>query len=332
MRLKFLFIFSRKKNSGSSLFSAKRKRTGLCKIINCSRSKSHYCCKQELTTTTETTVTTVTPPAPTTTPDIEVVEEEQEEHVPVTEIRRAELTPTTPITTISTTMKPYGDVTEGETITESIQLEEAEATVFSGSGDDEESDGAVASSTPEDTSTTTTTMMSYPDYTHSDDAEMTTGSASILENQTEQPSEEFEEVTRVSKQKSESYEETRIWYDGINEAGEFVEKAEPEEKWSYKDYNGERVLQVYPVYIPAKTYPHPDYNGVDNEVLSNSIDDQHDITDIRNEITCEHVDCLAWPSNKCCSPHVTKKRHSIEEANDKITATIVRIVKSVRWV
>ena len=39
-------------------------------------------------------------------------------------------------------MKPYGDVTEGETITESIQLEEAEATVFSGSGDDEESDGA----------------------------------------------------------------------------------------------------------------------------------------------------------------------------------------------
>ena len=154
-----------------------------------------------------------------------------------------------------------------------------------------------------------------------------------MEYQTEQPSEEFEEVTMVSKQKSESYEETRIWYDGINEAGEFVEKNEPEENWSYKDYNGERVLQVYPVYIPAQTFPQ--YNEVDNEVLSNSIEDQHErqkSSDIRNEITCEHVDCLAWPGNKCCSPHVTKKRHSIEEGNDKITATIVRIVKSVRWV
>ena len=112
-----------------------------------------------------------------------------------------------------------------------------------------------------------------------------------------------------------------------------MEKAEPEENWSYKDYNGERVLQVYPVYIPAKTYP--GYNEVDNEVFSNSIDDQHEkhkSSDIRNEITCEHVDCLAWPGNKCCSPHVTKKRHSIEEGNDKITATIVSIVKSVRWV
>ena len=330
MKLKFLFIyFSRKKNSGSSLFAAKRKRTGLCKIINCSRSKNHYCCKQELTTTTETTETTVTTVTPTTTQHREELEEEQEEDVPVTEMRRLELTTTTSPAT--TTMPPYGDVTEGETTTESIQLEEAEATVISGSGDDEESDGAEVSSIQEDTSTST--MMSYPDYTHSEEDKMTTGSASTLENQTEEPSEEFEEVTRVSKQKSESYEETRIWYDGINEAGEFVEKEEPEETWSYKDYNGERVLQVYPVYIPAKTYPH--YNDVDNEVLSNSIDDQpqpQPQPDIRNEITCEHVDCLAWPSNKCCSPHVTKKRHSIEEGNDKITATIVRIVKSVRWV
>ena len=298
----------------------------MCKIINCSRSKSHYCCKQEQTTTTVTTVTTVTP----TTQHREEEEEEEEEPLPVTEIRRVELTPATTITTTSTSMKPYGDVTEGETTTESIQLEEAEPTVFSGSGDDEESEGAGASSTQEDTASSTTTMMSYPDYTLSDDDEMTTGSVATMENQTEQPSEEFEEVTMVSKQKSESYEETRIWYDGINEAGEFVEKNEPEENWSYKDYNGERVLQVYPVYIPAQSFPH-----YDNEVLSNSIDDQHEkqkSSDIRNEITCEHVDCLAWPGNKCCSPHVTKKRHSVEEGNDKITATIVRIVKSVRWV
>merc|ERR1719410_1399320 len=160
-------------------------------------------------------------------------------------------------------MKPYGDVTEEETTIESIQLEEADSTVFPGSGDDEESDGAEASSTQDDT-TSTSTMMSYPDYTHSDDSEMTTVSATTLDTQTEQPDEEFEEVTMVSKQKSESYEETRIWYDGINEDGEFVEKNEPEQNWSYKDYNGEKVLQVYPVYIPAKTYP--GYNEVDNEV------------------------------------------------------------------
>ena len=132
-------------------------------------------------------MTTVTP----TTRHTEELEEEEEELVPVTELRSVELTSPTTIST----MKPYGDETEGETTTESIQLEEAEATEISGSGDDEESDGAEASSTPEDTSSTTTTMMSYPDYTHSHDEEMTTGSATSLENQTEQPDEEFEEVT-----------------------------------------------------------------------------------------------------------------------------------------
>ena len=142
----------------------------------------------------------------------------------------------------------------------------------------------------------------------------------------------------VSKSKSESYEETRIWYDGINEKGEFVEKKDDKPYHVYTDTNGETVVQVYPVYVPKQSFPV--YNDIDNEV-DNSVESEQawyredrDTGDIINEITCENVDCLAWPGNKCCSPHVTKKRHSHEEdeINDKITATIVRIVKSVRWV
>merc|ERR1711879_879542 len=102
----------------------------------------------------------------------------------------------------------------------------------------------------------------------------------------------------VSKSKSESYEETRIWYDGINEKGEFVEK-DDKPYHIYQDANGETVVQVYPVYVPEQSFPV--YNDIDNEID-------------------ENVDCLAWPANKCCSPHVTKKRHSHEEdeINDKI--------------
>ena len=100
----------------------------------------------------------------------------------------------------------------------------------------------------------------------------------------------------------------------------------------YQDDNGETVVQVYPVYVPPNSFPA--YDDIDNDI-DNTIDNSHEDrdTDIINEITCENVDCLAWPGNKCCSPHVTKKRHSQEEdINDKITATIIRIVKSVRWV
>ena len=228
-------------------------------------------------------------------------------------------------------MKPTEPVTEEETTLESIEVEDAEGLVISGSGD-EESDVSEVASTREDTST----MMSYQDYTQHEQEEeervttekdVTEKPSVAVEEVTKESSEDVEEVTKVSKSKSESYEETRIWYDGINEAGEFVDKAEESEDWRYRDVDGERIVQVYPVYIPARTYS-------DNDLLTNTID-QH--TPSRKEvrtrtITCEEVDCLAWPSNKCCSPHVTKKRHSLEEINDKITATIVRIVKSVRWV
>ena len=179
-------------------------------------------------------------------------------------------------------------------------------------------------------------MMSYDGFTQMDEEDNT---EAVTEFQTtEIPDDSFEEVTMVSKSKSESYEETRIWYDGINEKGEFVEKKDDKPYHVYQDANGETVVQVYPVYVPKQTF-HV-YNDIDNEV-DNSVESESrswyretEAGDIINEVTCETVDCLAWPDNKCCNPHVTKKRHSHEEdeINDKITATIVRIVKSVRWV
>merc|ERR1711899_337648 len=106
-----------------------------------------------------------------------------------------------------------------------------------------------------------------------------------------------------------------------------------------QDGDGQDVVQVFPVYIPDPDNNY-NYNYIDNDI-SNSVSQRRVDTDVDTdrhqvrEITCAHVDCLAWPGNKCCSPHVTKKRHSHEEfedINDKITATIIRIVKSVRWV
>merc|ERR1719443_2199880 len=151
-------------------------------------------------------------------------------------------------------------------------------------------------------------MMSYDGFTQMDEQDNTEAVTEFQTTEilTEIPSESFEEVTMVSKSKSESYEETRIWYDGINEKGEFVEK---KPYHIYQDDNGETVVQVYPVYVPPNSFPA--YDDIDNDI-DNTFDNSHEDrdTDIINEITCENVDCLAWPGNKCCSPHVTKKRHS----------------------
>ena len=295
----------------------------MCKIINCRRSKNHYCCKDLLQDQPDTTT------AAAVTSKIPEDSDKSEKNITVFDEKIIDVTSTT-TTTSTTTMKPYEAVALEETTMESVEVEDEdeEENVFSGSGEEEGSDISEAVTTQGDTST----MMSYPDYTQLGEDDVITTEATNTD-QTEETSEPFEEVTEVSKSISESYEETRIWYDGINEAGEFVDKYDAKEDWRYRDVNGERIVQVYPVYVPAKSYSQ--HNDVDNEVLSNNIEDHHDkheSVDIRNEITCHQVDCLAWPSNKCCSPHVTKKRHSNEEINDKITATIVRIVKSVRWV
>merc|ERR1719348_2009296 len=133
-------------------------------------------------------------------------------------------------------------------------------------------------------------MMNYQEYTQMDDddqdvSETSTVNEGVTEAVTEHniqedsseetSSESFEEVTMVSKSKSESYEETRIWYDGINDKGEFIEK----KPRVYQDENGDTVVQVYPVYIPnippeANIKKFLSYDDIDNEI-DNNVDIQY---------------------------------------------------------
>jgi len=350
-----------------SLFSNKRKpgKSGLCKIINCSRNKSHFCCKpDEVSEAEEKVEAEVVTEEPKKKDQIDAGEDKPKDNFNVDKnhVENASEGPSaskqTALESVTddkvededeiTTMMSYGqqDEEEGQTTTAGTVINESDdeasgETLMSQeqSLDPHEADydNNTESSTEFDE---LTTMMSYDGFTQMDEQDNTEAVTEFQTTEilTEIPSESFEEVTMVSKSKSESYEETRIWYDGINEKGEFVEKKDDKPYHVYTDANGETVVQVYPVYVPKQSFPV--YNDIDNEV-DNSLESEQawyredrDTGDIINEITCEKVDCLAWPGNKCCSPHVTKKRHSHEEdeINDKITATIVRIVKSVRWV
>jgi len=320
----------------SSLFGKSRQseksKSGLCRIINCSRSKNHFCCK-----------------------DIENEKEEEEAQESVVEVdAKEELvsditgddSENSSVEESVSDIEKSSEATTVEDETTTMMSYDVETTTAQNINDAESSSESITTSEPifheeiehetEDSTNVDdlTTMMSYPEYTQMDEEDNTesvTKAQDISDDDPENDSSEesFEEVTMVSKSKSESYEETRIWYDGINENGEFVEN---KPYHIYQDDNGETVVQVYPVYVPPNSFPA--YDDIDNDI-DNTIDNSHEDrdTDIINEITCENVDCLAWPGNKCCSPHVTKKRHSQEEdINDKITATIIRIVKSVRWV
>lgn len=368
-----LFSNLRKKSSlfanpvKKSLFNNKRKpgKSGLCKIINCSRNKSHFCCQPDEVSEVEEKV------------DAEVVTEEPKKkdqidagedkppqdnfNVDKNHVENASEGPSASKQTAleSVTDDKVEDEDEITTMMSYEKQDEEEQTTTAGTvineSDDEDSgetlmsqeqsldpheadyDNNTESSTEFDE---LTTMMSYDGFTQMDEEDNTEALTEFqtTEISTESPDESFEEVTMVSKSKSESYEETRIWYDGINEKGEFVEKKDDKPYHVYQDANGETVVQVYPVYVPKQSLPV--YNDIDNEIDNSGESERawykedRASGDIINEITCVNVDCLAWPGNKCCSPHVTKKRHSHEEdeINDKITATIVRIVKSVRWV
>ena len=354
-----------------SLFSNKRKpgKSGLCKIINCSRNKSHFCCQpdDEVSEVEEKVEAEVVTEAPKKKDQIDAGEDKPQDNFNVDKnhVENASEGPSsapkqTALESVTdeddkvededeiTTMMTYGNqdeeeqtTTTGTVINESDDEDSGETLMSQEQSLDPHEadyDNNTESSTEFDE---LTTMMSYDGFTQMDEEDNTEAQteSQTTEISTEIPNESFEEVTMVSKSKSESYEETRIWYDGINEKGEFVEKKKDDKPYHvYQDANGETVVQVYPVYVPKQSLPV--YNDIDNEI-DNSVESERawyredrDTGDIINEITCEHVDCLAWPGNKCCSPHVTKKRHSHEEdeINDKITATIVRIVKSVRWV
>merc|ERR1712186_11752 len=99
-----------------------------------------------------------------------------------------------------------------------------------------------------------TTMMSYEEFTQLNDEATTESAASTTT--TEQPPQDadtrepFEEVTMTSSSRSESYEETRIWYDGINPRGEFIERRPYH---IYQDEDGQDVVRVFPVYPPTQT-------------------------------------------------------------------------------
>lgn len=340
-----------------SLFNNRRKpgKSGLCKIIKCSRNKNHFCCKSEAEEKAEPDVIAEEPVKK---DRVDVVEDKpQDSDVDENEAERLSAFEQTSESVTEhienddevedeiTTMMSYEKQQEEEqTTTAGTVINESDETSGETLMSQEQSSDPHEPDYDNNTESSTefdelTTMMSYEGFTQMDEEDNTEALTEFqtTEIPTEESSESFEEVTMVSKSKSESYEETRIWYDGINEKGEFVEK-DDKPYHIYQDANGETVVQVYPVYVPEQSFPV--YNDIDNEIDDN-VDSEaawyredRDTGAIINEITCENVDCLAWPANKCCSPHVTKKRHSHEEdeINDKITATIVRIVKSVRWV
>ena len=341
-----------------SLFSNNKRKagkSGLCKIINCNRSKNHFCCEDLEATEDEVK-------------DEEIVTEKNEPQEVATQegvidqdVNASNNGDAKPEGGKETTVKDVEEVSEeaddaveniasttmmsyDEEYTSTAPVSEIESDSASGENLSSGHEVEYNDDNTEEPSTQVgdemTTMMSYEEFTQLNDEATTESAASTTT--TEQPPQDadtrepFEEVTMTSSSKSESYEETRIWYDGINPRGEFIERRPYH---IYQDEDGQDVVQVFPVYIPDPDNNY-NYNYIDNDI-SNSVsqrrvdtDEDTDRHQVR-EITCAHVDCLAWPGNKCCSPHVTKKRHSHEEfedINDKITATIIRIVKSVRWV
>ena len=50
---------------------------------------------------------------------------------------------------------------------------------------------------------------------------------------------------------------------------------------------------------------------------------------------CPKLDCLTYPGHVCCSPHTASKRqiasHSDDKDHHRITSTVTRVVKSIRW-
>jgi len=80
-------------------------------------------------------------------------------------------------------------------------------------------------------------------------------------------------------------------------------------------------------------------NNIDQEAL-----DPNQILP-RVAVECFRFDCLSQPQHECCNPHKTKKRqtrpgtapkqevmeHILEDHPGRVTATVTRVQKTVRW-
>merc|ERR1719206_948905 len=114
--------------------------------------------------------------------------------------------------------------------------------------------------------------------------------------------------------------------------------------------------------VPYNTADQPvvPYNTKDQPVVQDNTRDQpvvpyntHDKESLlepnqilpRVSVECFRYSCLSEPHHACCNPHTTDKRHTrpqdtddkqlvdkiIKDNHDRVTATITRVMKTVRW-
>ena len=104
--------------------------------------------------------------------------------------------------------------------------------------------------------------------------------------------------------------------------------------------------------VPYNTADQPvvPYNTIDQPVVPYNSHDKESLLEPnqilpRVSVECFRYSCLSEPHHDCCNPHTTDKRHTrpldtddkqlvdkiIEDNHDRVTHTITRVMKSVRW-
>jgi len=104
--------------------------------------------------------------------------------------------------------------------------------------------------------------------------------------------------------------------------------------------------------VPYNTGDQPvvPYNTVDQPVVPYNTHDKESLLEPnqilpRVSVECFRYSCLSEPHHDCCNPHTTDKRHTrpldtddkqlvdkiIEDNHDRVTHTITRVMKTVRW-
>jgi len=99
-----------------------------------------------------------------------------------------------------------------------------------------------------------------------------------------------------------------------------------------------------------KNMPVVPYNTIDQPVVPYDTLDKESLLEPnqilpRVSVECFRYSCLSEPHHDCCNPHTTDKRHTrpldtddkqlvdkiIEDNHDRVTHTITRVMKTVRW-
>jgi len=104
--------------------------------------------------------------------------------------------------------------------------------------------------------------------------------------------------------------------------------------------------------VPYNTADQPvvPYNTIDQPVVPYNTHDKESLLEPnqilpRVSVECFRYSCLSEPHHDCCNPHTTDKRHTrpldtddkqlvdkiIEDNHDRVTHTITRVMKTVRW-